>query len=184
MHKSILNVLNFVRDHLDMTLFLSGCVLLVIGVLCKKDMGSWVSAGTLFLGMIFCTFGIFLKLGIFSAKFRSLAGLGTILICASVVCIALSIVLFQFCDMTIVGVVRMRLSEGRHYRVTCILWKQRYLWLCNLLAQASLGLIIGGVTARFLFIVLPLINLKTTSNERYNAEYKDHTKSPFVPNPH
>ncbi len=163
MHKSILNVL----DYSDMALFLSGCVLLVIGLLCKKDMGSWISAGTLFLGTTFCTFGIFLKLGIFSVKLRSLAGVGTILICVSVICIALSIVLFQFCEMTIVGVVRARFLRGDYYRVTCILWKQKYLWLCNLLAQASLPLFISGVTARFLSIVLPLIN----PNEHPNADF-------------
>jgi len=169
MRKNRLDVSHVIRQCFDMTLFLSGVILLIIGLLLKKDLGSWISTGTLFLGMVFSTFGIFLKLGIFSVKLRSLAGVGTILICASVVCFALSIVLFQFAELTIVGYHPVRGSND--YVITCIHLEHSYLWLCNLLAQASLWFIIGGVTARFLFIVLPLINLNIISNERPNAEF-------------
>ena len=171
-------VLHVIRDHLDATLVLSGFMLLVVGLLYKRDMGSWFSAGTLFLGIVSFTFGFFLKLGIFSVKLRSLAGVGITLICASVICLALSIALFQFIDMTILRIMRVR--HGDYYRITCILWEQRYLWLCNPLAQVSLGLLISGVTARFFSFVLPPINSKIISNKRPSGDY-DSTEFSSIP---
>jgi len=151
MRIGMLNVLAPIREHLDMILFLSGFILLVVGLLCKTALGSWFSASSLFFGMVFLTFGMFLKLGIFSVKFRSAAGVGTILICASIICIAISIALFQFVNIDVLRYVRFRTYD--YYRVTCVLWEHSYSWLCNLLAQSSLVLFIGGVAAKIFSII-------------------------------
>jgi uncharacterized membrane protein HdeD (DUF308 family) len=150
MRTGMLNVLVPIEDHLDKILILPGLILLVVGLLCKTALGSWISASSLFFGIVFFTFGIFLKLGIFSAKAHSAAGVGTILICASIICIAISIALFQFVYIDVLRYVPYRTYHI--YRVTCVLWVHPYSWLCNLLAQSSLVLFIGGVTAKIFSI--------------------------------
>jgi len=152
------NISYFIKDNLYMILFLLGIALLVFGMLYKTSIGSWFSVVSLFFGIILSTFSMFLKLGMFSLKLRSVAGLGTILICASVISIALAITLFQFYDMTILRYIQVR--GTRYYRATCIAWNPTYLWLCSLLAYTSLVLMISGLMTIFFSLMPPFRSIE------------------------
>jgi len=161
-------ILNFIKSSMHVIPFPLGVVLLVIGVLYKTSIGSWVSVTIMFFGMMLLFFSIFLKLGIFPTKLFSLAGLGTILICVSITSIILAIVLFQFFDVAVLGYARERL--GKYYKVTCVVWKPSYLELCTLLIQSGFVLFIAGMTMRLLSLVIPFSLIKKrVNNEQTNG---------------
>jgi hypothetical protein len=74
----------------------SGIALLVVGLMFMQSFGSPLSMIGFFLGIILVTFGFFARIGLFSSKLGSLDGLGTILICVSVVFLSLSFAVIEF----------------------------------------------------------------------------------------
>jgi len=152
------NASHSIKSNVSMIFFLLGVALLVFGVLYKTSVGSWFSVLSLFFGIILSTFGMFLKLGMFSLKLRSVAGLGTILICASIISIALAIALFQFHDMTVLRYIQVR--GTRYYKATCIAWEPTYLWLCSFLAYTSLVLMISGVVTSLFSLMSPFRSIE------------------------
>jgi hypothetical protein len=81
----------YLVEYASSILFFSGFLLLVVGVLLLETFGSILSAASLFFGIVFVAWGLLMRLGFFYMKLHSLDGLGTILLSASVVFLALSI---------------------------------------------------------------------------------------------
>jgi len=77
-------------------MIIAGILLLVVGLMSYNTFGSLLSAATLFFGIIFVSFGFFARLEFFYQRLRSLNGLGTILVCISVVFFALSVAFMEF----------------------------------------------------------------------------------------
>lgn len=77
-------------------MILAGIILLAVGILFVNIFGSIVSVFTFFFGIICVAYGLFARIGLFYIKFRSLNGLGTVLVCIGVAFLALSIALMEF----------------------------------------------------------------------------------------
>lgn len=86
----------YLQEYLGNIMVFSGIVFLVVGLLFMETYGSPVSAIAFFFGITFFIFGFFVRLGLFSSKLSSLNGLGTVLICVSVMLFALSFSLIEF----------------------------------------------------------------------------------------
>jgi hypothetical protein len=90
-----------VRDNAGTISVLLGLALLVLSVLLFTMLGNPYSASCLFFGITFVALGIFAKIGMFWVKLHSRGGLGTVLICASIVFFAFSLALFQFLSLQV-----------------------------------------------------------------------------------
>jgi len=88
-----------IEDNIGKIMFVAGAFLLIVGVLTLSMLGSVLSAGSLFLGMLFTVFGLFVQLGFLSENLRTLGGAGTVLICLSIVFVAFSFAVFEFLDV-------------------------------------------------------------------------------------
>lgn len=86
----------YLQEYSGAILVFSGIVLLVVGLMFMQSFGSPVSAISFFFGIIFVVFGFFARIELFSSKPSSLNGLGTILICISVVFFSLSFSVVEF----------------------------------------------------------------------------------------
>ena len=86
----------YLEDYSGSIMIIAGVLLLVVGLMSYNTFGSLLSAATLFFGIIFVSFGFFARLGFFYSRLRSLNGLGTILVCISVVFFALSVAFMEF----------------------------------------------------------------------------------------
>jgi uncharacterized membrane protein HdeD (DUF308 family) len=86
----------YLQEYSGNIMILSGILLLVVGLLYVETFGSLVSVVAFFFGIVLFTFGFFARIGLFSLKLSSLNGLGTVLICVSVMLFALSFSLIEF----------------------------------------------------------------------------------------
>lgn len=94
---------DYLEEYSGGILLIVGIALLLTGLLFLKTTGSLMSAISFFIGITFTAFGIFIKVGFFSVKLRSLDGLGIMLVCSSVLLFALSIALIQFSEIRVAG---------------------------------------------------------------------------------
>lgn len=129
-------------------LFFSGVVLLVGGLLFLETFGSILSAGALFFGIIFVAWGLFLRLGLFYLKLRSLDGLGTILVSLSVVFLALSVTVMTF--MTVQSMVPVSVYlRGILLGYYAIMYTTRpYAWLASISLWAFIISFVTGVIVK------------------------------------
>jgi len=136
-------------------MFLIGVVLLIVGVLELNLYGSILSAGSLFFGILFIVFGLFVQLGFFSGNLRSLGGAGTILICFSIIFLAFSVVMFEFLEVSLAGIVPL-ISHGFVSGYIVKMSSERpYLWLSAILMQSGLVLFITGIVFKIFHAVNP-----------------------------
>lgn len=149
MHVDFVDFKDYVQEHSGRILFLVGIILLVTGVFSFRTLGGELSATSLFLGIVLCTFGIFVRLGFFSVKFRSWSGLGTISMCLAVTFLAFSISIFQFLNVESSGY----MPVGEHgellpfYRA--FLHSERsYLWLSNVLVRLGFVFLVIGAAVK------------------------------------
>jgi uncharacterized membrane protein HdeD (DUF308 family) len=142
------DVVDFVTDYSGKIMFLAGALLMTFGVLNFNMFGTMASAISLFLGILFLVFGLFVLLGVFSVKFRSADGLGLILICASVVSFAFSFAILQFLSAEIAEI-DPYYSRWRLYGFLVYFHSERpYLWASSLFALLGLALVITGVVLK------------------------------------
>ena len=89
------------RDNLSKIMIIAGMILIVFGIVFVGDYYfelpayAIISPVTMFAGIVFLVYGFFLQVGLFSVKWRSINGLGTLLLCAAVAFFALAIVSMQ-----------------------------------------------------------------------------------------
>ena len=106
MYFDLVDIVEFIKESWGKILFFIGMIFLVLSLLFLNRFGSLESAFSLFFGLIFVAFSMFSQLDFFSVKLRSLTGLGTILICISVVFLVFSIAAIQFVSIESVVYVR------------------------------------------------------------------------------
>lgn len=139
----------FLKEHLGKIVFLIGVVLLVLAILFFSQLGSLESAFSLFFGLILVFFGIFAEIGVFSVKLRSLVGVSTVLICASVVLFAFSIAIIQFVDVKITGYIQEVFKGAPTEFVRIIFHSERpFLGLVRLLILASILTFVAAILLR------------------------------------
>jgi len=151
-----LSFLDFVTENFGKIMIFGGVGLLIIGFLTLNSFGTLWSAISLFFGILLFAYGFFALFGFFSGNLRSLNGLGTILICISVVFFALSLVVFQFLDITVVGWVQEVFRGGRLPFLRPLLSSERpYLWLSGLSVEVALTFLVIGVVLKVYYALRP-----------------------------
>lgn len=89
------------RDNLSKIMIVVGIVLVVVGLFLVSDYYvvlpaySAVPAFILFLGILLVAYGFFVQVGLFSVKWKSINGLGTVLLCIAVGFFAIAFVSIQ-----------------------------------------------------------------------------------------
>jgi hypothetical protein len=142
------DVTDFVTEYLGKIMFLVGALLMAFGILNLNLFGTMMSAISLFLGTLFIVFGIFVLLGVFSVEFRSLNGISLILICASVVFLAMSFVSLQFLSTEVVDINPYYYRMHFLYYVIYLRSERPYLWASSLFAFLALASFIAGVVLK------------------------------------
>jgi hypothetical protein len=92
----ILELEDFVRDNLGKILIGLGILLVIFGVFMLNTFGTLASASGLFVGFLAIIYGFFVQVGLFSVEWRSLNGVGNLLLCVSIGFFALAVVAIQF----------------------------------------------------------------------------------------
>ena len=150
-----LSFFDFVTENFGKIMVFSGVVLLIIGFLLLTGFGSMWSAISFFFGVLLVAFGFFAMFGFFSGNLRSLNGLGTILICLSVVFFALSLVVFQFLNIVVIGWLA-EVFRGGSLGARALLSSERpYLWLSGLSMDVALMLFVIGVVLKVCYALRP-----------------------------
>lgn len=136
------------KEYSGKIMFLIGIMLLVVGLLFLSSLGSPLSAGSIFFGIILLVFGLLIQLGFFYGNLRSLNGLGIFLICLSVVLIAFSIALLQFVEISVLHIVTL-VFRGTITGYKVVLGSERtYIWLSALLLRTGLISLIVGLAIK------------------------------------
>jgi hypothetical protein len=98
----VLELMDFLRDNLGKVLIALGIVFFVSGIMLLSTFYFELSALSvavptvpMFLGVMFIAYGFFVQVGLFSGRWRSINGLGTILLCISVAFFALALTAIQ-----------------------------------------------------------------------------------------
>jgi hypothetical protein len=151
-----LSFLDFVTENFGKIMVFGGVGLLIIGFLMLTGFGSLWSAISFFFGILLLAFGFFAVFGFFSGNLRSLNGLGTILICISVVFFALSLVVFQFLNIVVVGWMQ-EVFRGARLPFFRPIWSSErpYLWLSWLSIEVALTLLVIGVVLKVYYALRP-----------------------------
>lgn len=152
MRVDFVDFMDYVREYSGKIVFFIGVILLIIGVSTLTALGTQLSATSFFLGIIFVVFGIFAQIGLFSVNFRSWNGLGTILICISIILLAFSISVFQFINLKFLGHMQVG-YRGRpmpFYRVF-VHSEHSYILLGNFLARLGLVLLVVGILVKIFY---------------------------------
>jgi hypothetical protein len=86
----------YLEEYAGNIMIFVGALLLFVGLLFLANFDSLLSVVTSFFGVILVAYGFFARLGLFYTKLGSSNGLGTILICISVVFFAVSVSLTEY----------------------------------------------------------------------------------------
>jgi len=144
-----------VRDNVGKIVFSIGVVILLVGVLTLSILGSMLSAGALFAGILLVVFGLFTQVGLFSGDWRSIGAVGTVLICVSIVLVAYGVVVMEFVEVKFVGTVPV-VDRGSILGYNLVLSSERpYLWLSSLLMQSGLAVFIAGLVLKVFKAIRP-----------------------------
>ena len=96
MSTSALELEDFVRQNLSKIMIGAGILGVIFGIFMLDTFGTLASATGVFIGVLLIAYGFFIQIGLFSVKWRSINGVGTVLLCISVGFFALAIVALQF----------------------------------------------------------------------------------------
>ena len=150
-----LEILDYISDYMGKIMFLVGALLLAVGILTLNLYGSVLSAGSLFFGILFVVFGMFIQVGFLSGEIRSLSGAGTVLICLAIVFAAFALVVVEFVDVTSRGVVA-DVFRGAVMGYRLILDSDRpYVWLSVICLQVGIGFFFVGLALKIIHAVRP-----------------------------
>jgi len=126
----------------------SGIVFLAVGLMFMETYGSPVSAIAFFFGITFFIFGFFARLGLFYSKLNSLNGLGTILICVSVVLFALSFSLIEFQAVASITYVPELAGGGQVIYIPQVNTYRPYAWLSFTSIDIGLPILFAALIAK------------------------------------
>lgn len=144
------DVLDYLGENFEKLLIVLGIAALVSGLLLLETFGSVWSAICFFFGIVLVASGFFFEFELFS-NIRSLAGLGSVLIFASIIFFALSVSFFQFLEISSVSYVQEIFKGAALPFSRAILHTDRpYLWLCGLFFWAGFSLFISGLVVKII----------------------------------
>lgn len=150
-----LGIFDYFSDYVGKVMFLVGVILLVTGILTLNMTGSTISAGSLFIGILFIVFGLFVQMGFFSGRIRSFGGVGTILICLSIILVSFSLAVSEFVNITGYDVV-LDVFRGAVMGSQLIMYAERpYLWLSVICLQFGIGFFFAGLAFKIVQAVKP-----------------------------
>jgi hypothetical protein len=139
----------FIEDNLGKIMVAVGVFLLVGAVFWLSALlGSFLSAASLFFGILFVFFGLSLQLGFFSGDQRNLGGVGTALISISVVCFAFSLAAAQFSEITKVLTVAEVFHGGLLGWWYTPITRPSYLWFTGIMIYSSLIAFVSGIALK------------------------------------
>ena len=96
MSTGVLELQDFVRSNLGKIMIGVGILLVIFGIFMLDSFGTLASATGLFVGILLIMYGFFTETGLFSVEWRSINGVGNVLLCVSAGFFALAIVALQF----------------------------------------------------------------------------------------
>ena len=96
MSTRVLEFEDFVRSNLGKIMIGVGILEVIFGIFMLDSFGTLVSVSSLFFGVLLIAYGFFVQVGLLSVEWRSMNGVGTVLLCVSVGFFALAIVVLQF----------------------------------------------------------------------------------------
>jgi hypothetical protein len=134
-------------------MFFIGVIMLIFGLLFLTPLGSIISACNIFVGITLSVFGLLIRLGFFYGKLLSLNGLGTLLICLSVVLFALSLSLMQFVKFDIHNIVPLIFRGAVIGYKLATEYERIYVHLCSTLLRFALLFFIVGVIIKIYNVV-------------------------------
>lgn len=135
-----LEFVDFLKDNLADVMIGVGIPFVVFGVFMLSTIGSVASAVGLFCGSLLIVYGLMIRVGLFSVKWRSMNGVGTILLCISFGLFALAVVSVQFQDISFAGAVR-EAFEGSFTSYSRLLVHTNRPFLYLFVAGFQLGLV-------------------------------------------
>jgi hypothetical protein len=92
---------DFLKENLGKVMFATGILLAILGTFILNGFGSLASAAALFFGFLMIVYGLFVTVGFFHVKWRSISGLGTVLVCIAVGLFSLAVVALEFQVVTV-----------------------------------------------------------------------------------
>jgi len=150
-----LEILDYIRDYIGKIMFAIGAILLLVGAFTLSMTGSWLSAGSVFFGILFVVFGVFVQLGFLSGNLRSLGGVGTISICLSIILFAFSLAVIEVVNITGIGVFP-EIFRGAVLGYQIIMYSDRpYVGLSMLCMQFAIGFFVAGIVLKIIHMVKP-----------------------------
>jgi hypothetical protein len=137
----------YLREYVGTIVLATGVLLVIIGILFINIFGSIVSVFALFLGIIFAAFGFFARIGLFY-NLRSINGLGTVLVCISVVCFALAISLMAFLQVKGIRLLPQYYRGVFEGYMTLITVYRPYAWISLISVLASFATFVAGLIVK------------------------------------
>jgi hypothetical protein len=101
MSSRILEFEDFLEENLGKVMFAIGILSAIFGIFVLNGFGSLASAAGLFFGFLMIVYGLFVMVGFFYVKWRSIGGLGTVLVCIAVGLFSLAVVALEFQVVTV-----------------------------------------------------------------------------------
>ena len=142
-----------VEEYASTVLSLIGFVLLAVGVLLMETFGTLLSAANLFSGIVLLGLGLLMRVGLFYRfKMRSLDGLGSILIIASLFCIALSLTSLTFLSVKAILTIRLFINHSgtniiRLWDTVPITYRP-YAWLSSISFWGWISSLAAGIAVK------------------------------------
>jgi hypothetical protein len=147
--KTIEAILDFFEDSLGDLLIVASVLLFLVAVLFFTPFYQWVSGLAFFFGAVLLISGLAIRLeGPLTLTTPSRSGLGTILICVSLVAFASAVICIIFAVPSGFTIFRIR-SEGAWFQGIHLNVAEPLSWLFMPLITIGLGLLVVGALLKF-----------------------------------
>ena len=143
-----LGIEDFILEHKGKLMILASLPFFLVGMLWLNSLGTMFSAAGFFVGILLVAYGFLDVLGFFSVKWRSIAGLGVVLIAAAIAFLALSLGSIEFHTLVLTGY-RPVIFKGAIISYEPVMRSYpTFLWLTEITVKLALLLFAVGITLR------------------------------------
>ncbi len=148
MNSGHLGIEDFISEHKGRLMILVSLPFFFIGMLWLNGFGTMLSAAGFFVGILLVAYGFLDVLGFFSVKWRSIAGLGVILIVAAITFLAISLGTMEFQTLVLAGY-RPVIFKGAIISYQPVMHSYpTFLWLTEITVELTLLLFAAGIILR------------------------------------
>jgi hypothetical protein len=144
----VLEFEDFLKENLGKVMIAVGIVLVIFGLFVFNGFGSFESAAGLFFGFLMIIYGFFVMVGIFSVKWRSMGGLGTVLVCIAVGFFSLAVVALEFQVVSARPIKEVFKGATMPFYRLILTSSMPLMYLFALGSQVGLILLVAGVICR------------------------------------